>query len=143
MDEGGVLVSVRADFHQREAGAVSAEAILENDQRDEDERGADGDQGRGDEQAVAAARLCEDEKVHRPYEDAEGEEDDDEEDVVERFFAKGFLQRPCGIEVSGDGGEAVLGGAIDVGKIDRVFAIEAEVGLDGFDEGFAETGIFG
>ena len=39
VDEGGVLSSVRADLHQDGAGTAAADAVLEDDEADEDEAG--------------------------------------------------------------------------------------------------------
>ena len=140
MDECGVLLAVRADLHEDEAGAVAAEAVLEDDEGDENERGAEGDERGGDEQAVAAAGFCEDKEVHRADKDAEGDEDDDEKDVVEGFLPEGVLERPDGGKIIGHRLEACFDGTF-IGEIDGFLGVEFEVGANGFDEGFAETGI--
>ena len=139
LDERGVLVSVRADFHEDEAGAIAAEAVLKDDEGDEDQRGGGGDDGGGDEKPVASAGFREDEKVHRADKDAEGEEDDDEEDVVEGFLAEGFLERPAGIEIVGDRLQAGFRGAAGGGEIDGGLGIEFQVGSDGNDQCFSEA----
>ncbi len=73
MNEGDILICIRADLQQHDPRPFPAEAILENYQNDKQEGGPNGNYRRGDEKAVTAAGLREDEEIHRANEDAESD----------------------------------------------------------------------
>ena len=100
MEIGGVRVGVGADFHQHAAHAVAAEAVLHDDQGDEDQAGPQRDDRRGDEEFVTLAGFRENEEVHRADEDAEGDQDDDEKRIAEGLCAVEVLKWPGFLEIA-------------------------------------------
>ena len=94
-----VRTSVGSDFHQHAAHTVTAEAVLGEDQDDEDEAGSQGNQPGGDEEFVALAGFREDEEIYRANEDAEENQDGDEKCIAEGLCAEEILKWPRFLEI--------------------------------------------